>query len=584
MAKKRQPTPLDQLPDPSAKPRENAELPSGSVPPHAPIDVPEVVLEEVEDSPGFTVSDECARQIRGLVIERARRKLEALRLYEALPAQETFHTSKAPERLLRGSNRGGKTLPAAVEVARAVTGQDPHGKYPKGDGRCKCVGKDGKHLGQVMYRKLFRAGAFKIIRDQATRQWRAFRPWEPADLAREHEAKPAPPLIPPRFVKAIAWENKKESQPSVITLHNGWELTFYSSLGKPPQGSDEDLAWFDEEIVDPEWYPESSARLLDRKGRFIWSATPQAGTEQLYAIHERAEEEQGKAKPRVTEHIILLDDNPHIDAEQKRLLAEKLSEQDYQVRIAGEFALLSFKIYPEFSAFTHCVEWFEIPRNWTLYAVIDPGRQVCAVLFAAVPPPEMGDRVYLFEELYLRNCDAEQFGQAMRHKTAGRLYQAFVIDAHGARIAEAGSGLTVQQQYAEALRRHGVSAVATGHNFVWGSDDVAGGVEAVRGWLRVQADGKPKLLVVGDRLPNFLWEIKHYRYKRVNRQVTDKPEDRGRVHQMANVRYLAMYRPRYVKPPVGKTPGSGAIKAFRDKQARKQDDKGSYVRLGPGKK
>jgi hypothetical protein len=532
--------------------------------------------------PGFVLSGEKALEARRLLAERARRRLEALRLYEPLPAQEEFHRSPAPERLLRGSNRGGKTLPAAVEVARAVTGQDPHGKFPKEDGRCRVVGKDGKHLGQVLYRKLFRAGAFRIIRDAATRQWRAYRPWDAADRARAAEARPAPPLIPPRAVQSIAWENKKESQPSVVTLHNGWEIVFYSSLGKPPQGTDDDLVWFDEEVVDPDWYPESSARLLDRRGRFVWSATPQAGTEQLYAIHERAEDERGRPRPRVTEHIVLLEDNPHIDEDQKRLLAEKLSEEEYQVRIAGEFALLSFKVFPEFAAFTHTVAWFEIPRHWTRYAVIDPGRQICAVLFAALPPPEEGRKVYLFDELYLRNCDAEQFGQAMRNKCAGQLFQAFVIDLHGSRIHEAGSGRTVQEQYSAALRRHGVASLATGHHFAAGSEDVAGGVEAVRGWLRPAEDGRPTLLVLADRCPNFLWEIRHYRLKRVGGHVTDRPEDRGRVHQMANARYLAMYSPRYVKPPAGKAPESGALRALKSKQKRRQGDEGTYVRLGPG--
>ena len=118
-----------------------------------------------------------------------------------------------------------------------MTGQDPHGKYPKKNGTAFLVGKDLKHVGKVLYDKLFVPGAFKVIRDKATGRWRAFRPWIPDDAAREEEARRAPSLIPQRLIAEIAWENKKENVPSIVRLSNGWNLHFFSSLGKPPQGS-----------------------------------------------------------------------------------------------------------------------------------------------------------------------------------------------------------------------------------------------------------------------------------------------------------------------------------------------------------
>src|SRR5262249_54231171 len=75
-------------------------------------------------------------------------------------------------RLVVGGNRSGKSACAAVEVARAACGCDPFGKYPKGPMRIYCVGKDQKHIGQVMYPLLFKEGAFKIIKDKKTGRWR----------------------------------------------------------------------------------------------------------------------------------------------------------------------------------------------------------------------------------------------------------------------------------------------------------------------------------------------------------------------------------------------------------------------------
>lgn len=530
-------------------------------------------------------------QLQALLVEKARRKIEALRLYEPLPIQQQFHASRAPERIVRGSNRSGKTLCAAVEVARAVTNQDPYHKYPE-RGRAILVGKDGKHLGQIFFDKLFRAGSFngfRIIRDRFTGEWRAYRPWDDYDRCRRHETKPMPPLIPPRLVlwKEISWENKRESIPSRIPLATGWEMLFFSSLGKPPQGLEADLVWMDEEIVDQQWYPELSTRLVDRGGRFIWSATPQAGTEQLYNLHERAEEEAyHRREPRsIEEFILLLSHNPHVGDEEKRALAAKLNEDERLVRIQGEFALVSFRVFPEYSQATHGVNWFQIPAHWTRYASIDPGRQVCAVLFAAVPPPDEGDFIYLYDEIYLHNADAEQFAQAMADHIKDQVIQAFIIDHRAGRQTEMASGRTIEDQYSDALRRHRVRSRATGYGFAWGSDNVQAGIEAARAWLRVRPDGTAKLRVLVGAVPNFDFEIRRYRYKRINGMPTDEPEGRGAVHQMANLRYLASYQPRWVKTKAPAVSG-GALEAFRQQQQRRKrmyGIQGSYVRLGPGR-
>src|SRR3972149_1588114 len=64
-----------------------------------------------------------------------------------------------------------------VEIARALTGQDPYGKYPKRDGLAVCVAYGERHIGTVIHRYLFRWGAFKMIRDLGSGDWRTYRPW-----------------------------------------------------------------------------------------------------------------------------------------------------------------------------------------------------------------------------------------------------------------------------------------------------------------------------------------------------------------------------------------------------------------------
>ncbi|GAG42600.1 unnamed protein product, partial [marine sediment metagenome] len=62
-------------------------------------------------------------------------RTEALRMLRPLPHVEEFFSCEKQIRLLFGSNQSAKTFHGLAEVARAVTGQDPFGKYPKNNGR-----------------------------------------------------------------------------------------------------------------------------------------------------------------------------------------------------------------------------------------------------------------------------------------------------------------------------------------------------------------------------------------------------------------------------------------------------------------
>lgn len=547
-----------------------------------------VVEQNYSDHGAVLVTQKEKIRLKRLLAENARRKMEALKLYEPIPIQQAFHQSKARHRLVRGGNRSGKTTVAAVELARAVCGEDPFTKYPVSNGRAFCVGRNLDHIGNVMWRKLGRPGAFRIIRDKFTKQWRAYRPWDAEDAKNFHLSRPSPPLIPRRLIKRIAWENKAKNIPKMVTLTNGWELNFYSSEGKPPQGSDIDIFWLDEEIIDPDWHPELSARILDRKGCGFWSATPQAGTEKLLELHERAltEIEKFPDSPNdrsVDEFVIVLDDNPHIGEREKREFASGMSEEERKVRINGEFAINSLRVFPEFSKTMHCVQFFHVPHEWTKYAIVDPGRQVCCVLFAAVPPNHLGDSIYIYDELYIHNCDAEQFGQKMASKAVGQSFEKFIIDMHGGRLSDIGSGMNVEQQYSRALRRNRVFSQATGSGFQWGSDDVSGAIEAARGLLLVRHDGSVRLKVF-DRCVNFMWEIERYRYKKDPKGfITDKPEERGRVHAMACLRYLAAANLKYKTPVAAPQVDDVVMRAFKKKQKRMKDKSAGSINLGPGK-
>lgn len=592
MARKRKPKDPLALPDPAEAPRRAGppRLDLGALAGWSPPDAPRTPAQElrsrtVEEAYGPEyVSAYAVERARAVAAELARRRVEGLELYEPLPVQAAFLACPARYRLVRGSNRSGKTLVAAVEVARALTGRDPFGKYPLRDGVCFAVGRAEQHVGEVMYRKLFRAGAVRMIRDEATGRWRAFRPWE--DREREAFAKPAPPLIPPRMVLETAWTDKKKNVPGLVRLATGWEVHFFSSLGKPPKGSAIDLFWFDEEIVDPSWYPEMAARIVDRRGRGVWSFTPEAGTEQAYELHERAEKERvllPEGKRTIVEFESLLADNRHLDDEAKKALAQDLSEEEARVKVGGEYAFTGYRVYPTFSMAVHGADPREVPPHWTCYGYVDPGHRVCAALFAAVPPPDEGDWVLLYDELYLYEATAASFAEAMKNKLAGRVMQAFMMDYHMGIQADVGLGKTVLQQYTEALAAQRVASVQTGSGFLLASDDVQAGILAVQGMLRLRPDGTPRLRVMRERLDRFEHEVKVYHRKRVAGKVTAAPDTRKDNHLMDCLRYMALHEPRYVARKGQKARPGAALAAFRAKREKERREAGgNYTSLEPG--
>lgn len=545
---------------------------------------PPLVVDIVETK-GLNQADKA--MARRALIALAQRRMEALRLYEPMPAQQAFHDSMASERIFWGANRAGKTLATCAELARAFTGQDPMDRYPKTGAIWYVVGKDQKQLAEVVWPKLGRPGAFKIIRDLETKEWRTYRPYDPIDLARKKDARPAPPLIPRRFIADIAWEDKKMDLPKTVIGINGNKLHFFSGNSKPTQGSAIDGCLFDEEIPDGNWYSEIAARLVDKDGYFIWGATPQEGTDQLLELHDRALAEmtnpETMGEPRIEEFHVRLWDNKFTTKQQKLNFIAKLTDEEKRVRVDGEFAVLGSVIYPEYRETVHVVEYFDIPSHWTRYAAIDPGHQICAVLFMAIPPPtdeKHGMYAYLYDELYIPDCDASIFGERMSGKALSQQFQAFIIDTQEARKTETGSGKTIEEQYSAALAVRNVASVDTGNGFAKGSTDRRADVGVIRMWVRPRGDNVgPRLRVMASVCPNFHKEFARWRWKKVSGAVTDTPEDRGPVHLCAGLRYLVQYNPVWVQPTRGPSRESAAVSYMRKKnenQTRKP-----MVILGP---
>ena len=533
-----------------------------------------------------------ADEIRELQGEIRDRRVEALRLYEPNENQEKVHSTDASEVIVIGGNRSGKSLCTFVEDARAVTGQDPHDKYPKENGILVVVGKDWKHIGLVCVPYLFRPGAFRIIRDEETNEWRAYNP--ATDSHRKGETKPAPPLIPPRMIKKTSWVLKSANYMQMCTLVNGWEIHFFSSEGEPVQGFQCDRVHIDEDINNENWVPELLARIVDRKGKFTWSAMPHSTNNALLGLKERADasqEELGE-KSSIQQFKLRFLDNPYLDEEEKKKSIERwaaVGEDVLRMRAEGDFITDSILVYPTFDMRIHGYSRDKlpngmVPQNWARYCAIDPGHSVTAVLFCAVPPDEKF--ILMYDQLYLRQCNATMFGDAFAKKVNGVHFHSFIIDAHGGRLRDIGSGRLPSEQYTEQLVKRGISSQVTGASFLAGCDDILARCESTRTALHIRPEGTPLLRVLENACPDLERELKRYRkvvnYLAGTAIVTDKPNTRGECHIAQCMEYICAYRPAYHAPPKTFTEDEPWwVEWQKNRKKHLTSESGAFVYLGP---
>jgi hypothetical protein len=441
------------------------------------------------------------------------------------------------------------TLAGAVEVARAVTNSDPHKKYPE-SGIVACLGYGEKHIGKTFYPKLFRSGAFDIIKDLGTGKWRTYRPWPMADggdLERDSEKKPAPPLIPQRFVKEIAWEKRSERIFSVVRLTTGWELWAFNSAGDPgqAQGFQCKLYWVDEDLATAGWISEILFRLLKQEGYLRWTALPHGKNDEMLSLLDEWEKQQTEPEKTVEVITAATYENKYIEPEKLAKTiktARAMGEDVYRQRILGELSLESIYMYPTFNRRIHDVANVkphsteaqkilaeregEPPEDWTRYASIDPGHNVLAIMFLAVPPEELGDQVFIYDECYIRQATHRSFGEAMQRKCSGQVFESFIIDIHGGRLSSVASGEMPVDKYADALSELGI-APQTGRPFIHGEDDRARRENEMRNMLAVGRDENPRLMVCAARCPNFCHEMERFKKKTIKYGGKDVPLDEG---------------------------------------------------------
>jgi len=576
--------------------------------------------------------------LQALEKEQDRRDREALRCYR--PAKQmAFHMSQAPERLISGGKRSGKTTGAAAEFASCVTGipiMGAHGKpiprkWPLSSRSDPLlywvIGWDIDHIGQTIYHKLFSPGLFRVIKDKATGRWRTYNPASPDDAARYEESLPSEPLIPERLIapNSWAWENKAANNFSSVKLKNGATICAYPSSAKhPKQGDSVSGIWIDEDIQFAQHLQEWQDRLTDKNGWFIWSVWPHSRNHALVELIDRADECAGEDDPPIEHFQLVMSENPFIPDDNKRLALGRMgSEEEIARRDRGELLRDAYNMYDFYPGF-HLVtpasreelsvapqtpkdklrqvlsRQAKLPREWTRYLAIDPSHTRTAVMFGVVPPHEfeeftLGDILLIERELVVKKFSAIRLAKAIADITGGLRYEAFIMDQQIGRQTRVGNDKTVFQTYVEAFEKACLRSRATGSGFIPGCNRPTTRYDAVRRLLDANESGSSTLMFVDQLTSETQREFKSYRKMRVvikgTETIQDVPENPRKHDCMAALEYLSSYvlplfrqGSAYVEPSAYGGTGSAAYQRARRILAKQNTTQPDYVHLGPGRR
>lgn len=504
-------------------------------------------------------------------------------------------------------HNSGKSTSAAVEFASAATkiplrdseNNEIPFRYPTDRPLVMWViGYDLDHLSRNIYRLLFQEGAFKLIKDLETGETRAWRPWIPEELARKKETFNAPPLIPERFIDDFAWENKAQRVFKVCRLINGTEIRAFSSMGKEPQGDQCDCVWIDEDVENDKLIMESTARLLDRGGCMFWSAFPKSKNEALRKLSYEAADCNPLA-PTCTETVLRMSDNPFLDQKSLQDFLAGLSDEERRSRDFGEFCDDLVAMFPTFDTKIHGIRSSELemdaidrairegglepPHDWTRYLVLDPGHARPAVLFLAVPPPQFDLKrqptLVAYDEIAVPRIDAAETARLIAQRTRGQSFEAFIIDGHAGRQTSMGRGETTQQFYSEEFEKYKLRSRSTLNGFIQGSDNVSAGLDCIREFLHINADGRSRLRVVAEKCPNLCKQMELYKKTITNNIVQDKPANNQVDDLVHCLRYGTAFNPQYRKPEKSFANYSPAYRQFLAFMGKKTPD--TSVKCGP---
>lgn len=535
--------------------------------------------------------------------------IESISLVES---EEFYAISTASETIIANdfaSHNSGKSTCAAVLTAAIAMDQKiilsdgtvVESRMPHQKDRCLrifIVSYDQETIGTVIHRLLLKSSLFKVVRDPATKELRAYDPTKDVGL----KPKGSPPLIPARYIKTIAWDSRADNIFSRITVQDPAtkkeiaEIHAYSSKGEPPQGSPCDWIWIDESCAGGESYvSEMKARLVDLDGAFIWSSWPDVRTEGLQMFTEMIDRELEAGNTDMARKVTLtMSGNKHLGAKAIRdFLAGCATPEEMEARDKGAFVTERLRMFPLFDKHVHSAiidgpleddlsrvlrKTDGIPSNeWTKYLILDPGTNSPAILLCAVPPPELGPYLVPYMQIYPGRADAKQLAKIVKRDAGNERFYRFIVDWHAARQTPMGFDTRIIDVYEDCFESEGIRCAATRHRFARSSDQVGGRQLILNSAMHpINNTGLPKLRIVAHRCPDLCKQLEKIKKHVVSKEVKDERKAPGTVSDLVDcAEYFVASHPRYVYVQPRPEEASTAYRRYMAKFGKSTQDEPS---------
>jgi phage terminase large subunit len=274
------------------------------------------------------------------------------------------------------------------------------------------------------------------------------------------------------------------------------------------------LCWLDEEHPQ-DIFEELLLRCADTPygGKLILTMTPLKG---MTWPHEYFVEKELDGFGRITISGL---DNPFVSSVKLRRATQHLSKASQESRLHGRFTLQTGLVYSEFRNDIHVVEPVPIKEDWLIYRGVDFGvRHPFAVVWVA--HDQNKNQLHVFREYLATEKTTIENGQ-MVHALSIKDNPVEWTSAD----PESRDGRLILARYCNIPNKPAPKHMG-----------VIAGIEEVKKWLQVNADGAPGI-VIHSCCKKLIKEIRSYRWK------PDQKKDtviKANDHALDALRYVCM--------------------------------------------
>lgn len=430
-----------------------------------------------------------------------------------------YHNSHKKIRAFLGGNRSGKTYTVCAEDATHLTGRYPdwwEGRRYSGPIEFWAASDTAETTRDILQKELL--GTDDIDEDDSIGT--GLIPKE--DIISWNKRRNTPGAVDKVYIKHYNEHGEVDGKSEI-------QFKSYDQGRKKFQGTTKDRIHLDEEPPQ-DVFDECYMRTVSSGGEIALSMTPLQGETDLYTTITEATEDDPIY---FHKHISLLD-NPHIPDEEKATLQHKFSGIDYLSRIEGIAVNREGKIYPQFNYRVHVRK---MPIEGAIFTarVMDPGLRITAVIWAHVYFNQAGQHcVHVFRELYKKEWSIGKIAERINLQELQDEINLELIDPAADKRDAQSKGENTFKRLNRSKELGGF-----GFRFLKANNDVEGGIQAVREFLRYSVDDGQKVithprLTFDPSCVNTIREHNGYRYKSDKSGQPVKRDD----HTCDDVRYL----------------------------------------------